>query len=101
MNSFIVPFQKDEDCESVFFIAYCLWQTKFWYQFLLGSVIPFLRFPDFKKCIHPKSLFNDGRTRGAQKKCCSSKTFGTKRKAISRKYQPHKRYAKSNFIPLL
>ena len=47
-NSFVVLFQNEEDCESVFFIAYSLWQTKFWHQFLVGSVIPFLRLPDFK-----------------------------------------------------
>ena len=55
----------------------------------------------FQKRIYPKSQFNDGRTRAAQKKCCSSQTSGTKGKTISRKYQPHKRYAKSNFISLL
>jgi hypothetical protein len=48
-NSFVVIFEKGEDCESLFFIAYSLWQTKFWHPFLIGSVIPFLRLPDFKK----------------------------------------------------
>jgi hypothetical protein len=47
-NSFVIIFQNEEDCESVFFIAYSLWQTKFWHQYLVGSVIPFLRLPDFK-----------------------------------------------------
>jgi hypothetical protein len=48
-NSFVVIFEKEEDCESLFFVAYSLWQTKFWHPFLIGSVIPFLRLPDFKK----------------------------------------------------
>lgn len=48
-NSFVVIFEKEEDCESLFFVAYSLWKTKFWHQFLIGSVIPFLRLPDFKK----------------------------------------------------
>ena len=48
-NSFVIIFQNEEDCESVFFIAYSLWQTKFWHPFLVGSVIPFLRLNDFKK----------------------------------------------------
>jgi hypothetical protein len=48
-NSFVIIFQNEEDCETLFFIAYSLWQTKFWHQHLVGSVIPFLRLPDFKK----------------------------------------------------
>ncbi len=54
-NSFVVIFQNEEDCESLFFIAYSLWQTKFWHPFLIGSVIPFLRLPDFKKEFSPQA----------------------------------------------
>ena len=54
-NSFVVIFEKEEDCESLFFVAYSLWQTKFWHPFLIGSVIPFLRLPDFKKEFNPQS----------------------------------------------
>jgi len=54
-NSFVIIFQNEEDCESLFFIAYSLWQTKFWHQHLVGSVIPFLRLPDFKKQFNPQA----------------------------------------------
>lgn len=54
-NSFVVIFEKEEDCESLFFIAYSLWQTKFWHQYLVGSVIPFLRLNDCKKEFFVKS----------------------------------------------
>jgi hypothetical protein len=54
-NSFVVIFENDEDCESLFFIAYSLWKTKFWHQQLVGSVIPFLRIHDFKKELFPKA----------------------------------------------
>ena len=54
-NSFVIIFQNEEDCESVFFIAYSLWQTKFLHPFLVGSVIPFLRLPDFKNEFIPKA----------------------------------------------
>ena len=54
-NSFVVIFQKEEDCESIFFVAYSLWQTKFWHQFLVGSVIPFLRLQNFKSEFSPKA----------------------------------------------
>ena len=54
-NSFVVIFEKEEDCESLFFVAYSLWQTKFWHPFLVGSVIPFLRLADFKKEFNPQA----------------------------------------------
>jgi hypothetical protein len=48
-NSFVVIFQNEEDCESIFWITYSLWQSKFWHRNLVGSVIPFLRISDFIK----------------------------------------------------
>ena len=54
-NSFVIIFQNEEDCESLFFIAYSLWQTKFWHQYLVVSVISFLRLPDFKKQFNPQA----------------------------------------------
>ena len=38
-NSFVVIFQNEEDCESIYFVAYSLWKTKFWHPYLVGSVI--------------------------------------------------------------
>lgn len=54
-NSFVVIFSNEEDCENIFFVAYSLWKTKFWHQFLCGSVISFLRLPDFKKEFNPQA----------------------------------------------
>ena len=54
-NSFVILFQHEEDCENFYFIAFSLWQTKFWHQFLIGSVIPFLRLPDFKNQFTPRA----------------------------------------------
>jgi hypothetical protein len=54
-NSFVIIFQNEEDCENIYFVAYSLWQTKFWHPFLVGSVIPFLRLPDFTKKFNPKA----------------------------------------------
>ena len=54
-NSFVLLFQTDEDCENLYFVAFSLWKTKFWHQFLIGSVIPFLRLSDFKKEFFVKS----------------------------------------------
>ena len=53
-NSFVIIFENQEDVDSVFFISYSLWKTKFWHQFLIGSVIPFLRLQEFKKEFNQK-----------------------------------------------
>jgi len=47
-NSFVIIFSNEEDLETVYWIEYSLWKSKFWHQFLCGSVIPFLRINDFK-----------------------------------------------------
>ena len=54
-NSFVVLFQNEQDCENLYFVAYSLWKTKFWHQYLVGSVIPFLRLNDFKSSFFLKS----------------------------------------------
>jgi hypothetical protein len=54
-NSFVIIFSNKKDRESIFLVAYSLWKTKFWHPFLIGSVIPFLRLPDFKKEFNPQS----------------------------------------------
>ena len=48
-NSFVIQFPNEEHAETVYWLAYSLWQSKFWHQSLCGSVIPFLRIHDFKK----------------------------------------------------
>jgi hypothetical protein len=48
-NSFVIQFPNEEDAETVYWLAYSLWKSKFWHHSLCGSVIPFLRVRDFKK----------------------------------------------------
>ena len=54
-NSFVIIFDNEKDCENIFWAAYSLWKSKFWHQHLVGSVISFLRLPDFKKEFFSKS----------------------------------------------
>lgn len=54
-NSFVTIFDNEKDCENIFWVAYSLWKSKFWHQHLVGSVISFLRLPDFKKEFFSKS----------------------------------------------
>ena len=54
-NSYVIIFQNEDDCENLYWIAFSLWKSKFWHQHLIGSVIPFLRLPEFKKEFISKS----------------------------------------------
>jgi len=48
-NSFVILCPDEKDAETVYWLAYSLWKSNFWHQFLIGSVIPFLWINDFKK----------------------------------------------------
>lgn len=47
-NCFALISKTDKEAEDLYHVALALWQTKFWHQFLIGSVILFLRINDFK-----------------------------------------------------
>ena len=48
-NCFVISCPNEKEAETVYWLAYSLWKSNFWHQFLIGSVIPFLRINDFKK----------------------------------------------------
>ena len=48
-NSFVIIFENEDDFDTINLTAYALWKTKFWHQFLKGSVIPFLSLNDIRK----------------------------------------------------
>ena len=48
-NSFVIIFENEADFDTINLTAYALWKTKFWHQFLKGSVIPFLSLNDIRK----------------------------------------------------
>ena len=50
-NCFIIQFNNTEDKEQVYWLLFCLWQSKAFYQYLRGSVIPFIVLRDIKSCI--------------------------------------------------
>lgn len=54
-NCFVIVFSSSEERESHYWTAFSLWKSKFWHRLLVGSVIPFLRLPEFKKEFSLKS----------------------------------------------
>ena len=50
-NCFSIQFQFEADKEQVYWLIFCLWQSKTFYPYLRGSVIPFIILRDMKNCI--------------------------------------------------
>ena len=48
-QSIVIIFENEDDFDTINLTAYALWKTKFWHQFLRGSVIPFLSLYDIRK----------------------------------------------------
>ena len=46
-----ICFQSETDKDQVYWLLFCLWQSKTFYPYLRGSVIPFIILRDMKKCI--------------------------------------------------
>lgn len=54
-NCWVILFPNKQERENHYWMAYTLWQSKFWHYFLVGSIIPFLRLFEFKKEFLPKT----------------------------------------------
>lgn len=50
-NCFVIQFQCIEEKEQVYWLLFSLWQSRAFYPFLRGSVIPFVVLRDVKSCI--------------------------------------------------
>lgn len=51
-NCFTIQFDSTEDKEQVYWLLFCLWQSNAFYQYLRGSVIPFIILRDVKSCLN-------------------------------------------------
>ncbi|RZJ34748.1 MAG: hypothetical protein EOO51_08450 [Flavobacterium sp.] len=54
-NCFVLEFDSQTSAENHYWLAYNLWSSKYWHQFLIGSVIPFFRIDSFKQEFERKS----------------------------------------------
>jgi len=50
-NCFVIWFQCEEEKEMVYWLLYSLWQSRTFYPYLRGSVIPFVVLRDVKECL--------------------------------------------------
>jgi hypothetical protein len=50
-NCFVIQFENQEDKECVYWLLWCMWQSKAFYRLLRGSVIPFINIKDFHKVL--------------------------------------------------
>ncbi|NOZ36002.1 MAG: hypothetical protein GXO80_11980 [Chlorobi bacterium] len=50
-NCFVFSVETEAEKEFYYWLTFGLWQSKAFHPFLIGSVIPFIRIGEFKKCI--------------------------------------------------
>jgi hypothetical protein len=50
-NCFVVITKSSEERQLLYWLCFGLWQGNYFYQHLVGSVIPFLRLPELKSII--------------------------------------------------
>jgi len=50
-NCFVIQCKTDSEKEQLYWLAYSLWQSRAFYPFLRGSVIPFVVLRDVKSCL--------------------------------------------------
>ena len=50
-NCFVIQFSNENEKEQVYWLLFCLWQSKAFYQYLRGSVIQFIVLKDIKSYI--------------------------------------------------
>jgi hypothetical protein len=55
-NCFVITVKTEEEAENLYWIALSLWKSKLWHQYLVGSVIPFIRLKEFKNTFRDKVL---------------------------------------------
>jgi len=53
-NCFIVQTESEEFKEELYWLTFALWKTKAFHQYLIGSVIPFIRIGSYKDLITEK-----------------------------------------------
>lgn len=54
-NCFVLEFADQAERENYYWLAFGLWQSKFWHLHLVGSVIVFLRINEFKNLFISKA----------------------------------------------
>lgn len=50
-NCFVIMCNNEEDKEQLYWLVMGLWQSKAFYHYLKGSVIPFVTISDVKQCL--------------------------------------------------
>ncbi len=66
-NCFVIQFQSEMEKEQIYWLLYSLWQSKAFYPYLRGSVIPFVVLLDVKECLADAMEKMDANPRQFQK----------------------------------
>lgn len=81
-NCFVISCRNAEELEVYRSLLFGLWQTKSFYQFLIGSVIPYIRIGDFKNFVSEQASHLQGKEKAFKKDVQNAKHLEQQEKRL-------------------
>lgn len=81
-NCFVISCRNAEELEVYRSLLFGLWQTKSFHQFLIGSVIPYIRIGDFKNFVSEQATHLKGKEEAFKKDVQNSKVLEQKERQL-------------------
>ncbi len=81
-NCFVISCHNEKEKDLYRNLLFGLWKAKFFHQYLVGSVIPFIRISDFKKLVFEQSKHLQGKEKAFAKDVENVKTLEQKERAM-------------------
>ncbi|MFV0378323.1 MAG: DUF6943 family protein [Mangrovibacterium sp.] len=81
-NCFVISCPNAKEKDFYRSLLFGLWQAKFFHQYLVGSVIPFIRINDFKNLVFEQASYLQGKEQAFTKDVENVKTLEQKERAM-------------------
>ncbi|MBN9294593.1 MULTISPECIES: DUF6943 family protein [Chryseobacterium group] len=81
-NCFVISCRNVEEMDIYRSLLFGLWQTKSFHQFLIGSVIPYIRIGDFKSFVFEQVTHLKGKEKAFKKDVQNSKVLEQKERQL-------------------
>ncbi|NGF77379.1 hypothetical protein G5B10_15940 [Fluviicola sp. SGL-29] len=81
-NCFVISCRNVEELDVYRSLLFGLWQTKSFHQFLIGSVIPYIRISDFKNFVFEQASHLKGKEKAFKKDVQNSKVLEQKERQL-------------------
>jgi len=81
-NCFVISCRNAEELGVYRSLLFGLWQTKSFHQFLIGSVIPYIRIGDFKNFVFEQAIHLQGKEKAFKKDVQNAKVLEQQEKRL-------------------